>query len=322
MSFHIYTSQNQGGNIRLGQYIIKSLLKALVVIVGVSLLVFVLTRAIGNPVNVMLPLTASVEERVRLAHQLGIDKPILAQLWDFINGILHGTFGLSWWQQEPALGVALERLPFTLELSFIGTGIAVIFAIPLGILSALRPRSVLDKVTSTLSMLGICVPNFWLGLVLILIFANTLHWFPTSGVGGWRYWVLPSVTLAVLPLGRITQIVRTAMMEQLRELYVVTARSKGLHEFWVVTRHALKNAGISIVTMSGWELGRMIAGYAIAIEAVFGLPGIGSLIVDAIGQQDFPLIQALTFVIAIAINLLNILIDMSYPLFNPRVKFK
>lgn len=306
----------------MATYITKTLLKALVVVLGVSLLVFVLTRSIGNPVNIMLPLGASMAERANLTHQLGLDKPVLAQLWDFILGVAHGNFGLSWWQNESAMTVALRPLPFTLELSFIALIISLVFAIPLGILSALRPRSLLDKVASTSSMFGICVPNFWLGLMLILIFSNLLHWFPTSGTGDWHYWVLPSVTLAVLPLGRITQIVRTAMLEQLRELYVVTARSKGLHEFWVVTRHALKNAGIQIVTMSGWELGRMIAGYAIAIEAVFGLPGIGSLIVDSIGQQDFPLIQAITFVIAICIVVLNILIDLSYPLFNPRVKFK
>jgi len=306
----------------MATYILKTLLKALVVVLGVSLLVFVLTRAIGNPVNIMLPLSATMAERARLAHQLGIDKPILSQLWDYLSGLVRGNFGLSWWQNESAITVALRPLPFTLELSGIALVISLVFAIPLGILSALRPRSLLDKVISTVSMFGICVPNFWLGLMLILVFSNLLHWFPTSGTGDWRYWVLPSVTLAALPLGRITQIVRTAMLEQLRELYVVTARSKGLHEFWVVTRHALKNAGIQIVTMSGWELGRMIAGYAIAIEAVFGLPGIGSLIVDAIGQQDFPLIQAITFVIAICIVVLNILIDLSYPLFNPRVKFK
>ncbi len=306
----------------MAQYILRKLLGAVVVIAGVSLLVFILTRVIGNPVDVMLPLNATAADRVRLAHQLGIDKPILTQLGEFITGVFHGNFGESWYEQQPALSVALERLPFTLELSGIAMALALIFAIPLGVLSALRPRSLLDKVTSTLSMFGICVPNFWLGLVLILIFANTLHWLPTSGVGDWRYLVLPAITMAVLPLGRITQIVRTAMLEQLREPYVVTARSKGLLEFWVVVRHALKNAGISIVTMSGWELGRIIAGYAIAIEAVFGLPGIGSLVVDSIGQQDFPLIQALTFVIATCITLINLLIDMTYPFFNPRLKFK
>ncbi len=306
----------------MARYILKTLLNALVVVIGVSLLVFVLTRAIGNPVNVMLPLSATMDDRLRLAHQLGLDKSLISQLWDYVLGVMRGDFGQSWWQQQPALTVALERLPFTLKLSGIAFVISLIVALPLGILSALKPRSLLDKLTSTFAMIGICVPNFWLGLMLILIFSNTLHWLPTSGTGDWRYMVLPAFTLAVLPIGRITQIVRTAMLEQLRELYVVTARSKGLHEFYVVTRHALKNAGISIVTMSGWELGRMIAGYAVAIEAVFGLPGIGSLIVDAIGQQDFPLIQALTFVIAISINLLNVLIDLSYPLFNPRVKFK
>jgi peptide/nickel transport system permease protein len=303
------------------RYIVIRLLNALVVIIGVSLLVFVLTRAVGNPVDVMLPIEATDDERARLTHQLGLDEPLYKQLAEYSAGVIKGDFGKSWWQGTPALELALERVPYTLKLSGIAFIISIIFAIPLGVLSALRPRSWLDKITSTTAMLGICVPNFWLGLVLILIFANTLGWFPTSGTGNWRYMVLPSVALAVLPLGRITQIVRSSMMEQLRELYVVTARSKGLAEWLVVTRHALKNAGITIVTMSGWELGRMLAGYTVVIEVVFGLPGLGHLIIDAINFQDFPLLQALTFVIAVTINILNLLIDLSYPLFNPRVKF-
>lgn len=303
------------------RYILIRLLNAVVVVVGVSLLVFVLTRAVGNPVDVMLPIEATQEERVRLTEQLGLDKPLVTQLAEYSSGVFRGDFGTSWWQGTPALELALERVPFSLYLSGFAFLIAIIFAIPLGVLSALRPRSWLDKLTSTTAMLGICIPNFWLGLVLILVFANTLGWFPTSGTGGWEYWVLPSVALGVLPLGRITQIVRSAMMEQLRELYVTTARSKGLAEWVVVTRHALKNAGIPIITMSGWELGRMLAGYTVVIEVVFGLPGIGHLIIDAIDYQDFPLLQALTFVIAILINVLNLIIDLSYPLFNPRVKF-
>lgn len=303
------------------RYIVIRLLNALVVVIGVSLLVFVLTRAVGNPVDVMLPIEATDVERARLTHQLGLDEPLYTQLAEYSAGVLKGDFGKSWWQGTPALELAMERVPYTLKLSGIAFIIAIIFAIPLGMLSALRPRSWLDKITSTTAMLGICVPNFWLGLVLILIFANTLGWLPTSGTGDWRYMVLPSVSLAVLPLGRITQIVRSAMMEQLRELYVVTARSKGLAEWLVVTRHALKNAGITIVTMSGWELGRMLAGYTVVIEVVFGLPGLGHLIIDAINYQDFPLLQALTFVIAVTINMLNLVIDLSYPLFNPRVKF-
>lgn len=303
------------------RYIVIRLLNALVVVIGVSLLVFVLTRAVGNPVDVMLPIEATDVERARLTHQLGLDKPLYSQLAEYSAGVLKGDFGKSWWQGTPAMELAMERVPYTLKLSGIAFIIAIIFAIPLGVLSALRPRSWLDKITSTTAMLGICVPNFWLGLILILIFANTLGWLPTSGTGNWRYMVLPSVALAVLPLGRITQIVRSAMMEQLRELYVVTARSKGLAEWLVVTRHALKNAGITIVTMSGWELGRMLAGYTVVIEVVFGLPGLGHLIIDAINYQDFPLLQALTFVIAVTINLLNLIIDLSYPLFNPRVKF-
>lgn len=304
------------------RYILLRLLNAVVVVIGVSLLVFVLTRAVGNPVNTMLPMQATAEERARMTHALGLDKPLWDQLVEYSAGAVRGDFGKSWWQGLPALQVAMERFPFTFQLSGLAFVLSLVFAIPLGILSALRPRSALDKFTSTISMLGVCVPNFWLGLMLILVFANTLHWLPTSGTGDWKYMVLPVVTLAVLPLGRITLIVRSSMMEQLRSLYVITARSKGLAEWVVVTKHALKNAGITVVTMAGWELGRMLAGYTVVIETVFGLPGIGSLIIDAINLQDFPLLQALTFLIAIVISLLNLCIDLTYPLFNPRLQLE
>ena len=303
------------------RYIVIRLLNALVVIIGVSLLVFVLTRAVGNPVDVMLPIEATDDERARLTHQLGLDEPLYKQLAEYSAGVIKGDFGKSWWQGTPALELALERVPYTLKLSGIAFIISIIFAIPLGVLSALRPRSWLDKITSTTAMLGICVPNFWLGLVFILIFANTLGWFPTSGSGNCRYMVLPSVALAVLPLGRITQIVRSSMMEQLRELYVVTARSKGLAEWLVVTRHALKNAGITIVTMSGWELGRMLAGYTVVIEVVFGLPGLGRLTVEAVLSRDFPTIQTVILLFSVVYVVINLLIDISYTLFDPRIRY-
>jgi len=306
----------------MARYIIKRLINAFVVVIAVSVLVFVLTRAVGNPINVMLPLDAPQAERIALAHQLGIDRPLWVQFLSYSDGVLHGSFGNSWWQGIPAMTVVGQRLPITLKLTFYAFLIAIIFGIPLGMLAALRPRSWLDKLASTSSMLGISIPNFWLGLMLILVFAQKLHWFYTSGLGDWRHWVLPAVALGVLPLGRITQVVRTEMLEQLREMYVVTARSKGLAEWLVVSRHALKNAGIAVVTMSAWEIGRMIAGYTVVIEVVFGVSGLGDLIVDTIAHMDYPLLQAITFVVASFISLLNLVTDLTYPLFNPRVKFE
>jgi len=316
----LYLLAPRGGEF-VYKYIFIRLINAIIVVCGVSLLVFVLTRTIGNPVDVMLPIEASIAERVKLTHQLGLDKPFLIQLWAYFSGVAQGDFGLSWWQRQPALTVALERLPATFLLLVTSFLLAFTLAVPLGVLAAIKPKSLLDKICSTGSLLGVCLPNFWLGLMLIIVFAVKLGWFYTSGYGTWRHLVLPAVTLSVLPLGRITQMVRSAMLDQLQQQYIVTARSKGLAEWVVVVRHALKNAGVTIVTISGWELGRMMAGYTVVIEVVFGWPGLGQLVVESINQQDFPLLQALTFVIASIISLLNLVIDLTYPFFDPRIKY-
>jgi len=303
------------------KYVLGRLSYAVLVVFGVSLLVFVLTRMVGNPIDVMLPLEASQEEKIRLAHQLGLDKPVLVQFYDYISGAVRGDFGQSWWQQQPSLPLAVERLPATLELvgtAFLG---ALLLGIPLGILAAARPGTIVDGVASTVALLGVSLPAFWLGLMLILTFAVRLGWFYTSGIGTIRHLVLPATTLGALALGRITQIVRTAMLDQMHQQYVTTARSKGLTERVVVMRHALKNASIPIATFSGWEVGRMLAGYTVVVEVVFGWPGQGHLIVDTIAAQDFPLLQALVIVVAITVSTINLLVDLSYPLLDPRIKF-
>ena len=303
------------------RYVLSRLVYAVLVVFGVSLLVFVLTRFIGNPVDVMLPIEASQSEKAQLTHQLGLDKPVWQQAAGFFGGALRGDFGISWWQRQPALPLAIERLPATLKLVFASFIAAILVGVPLDVLAATTPGSLLDGFCSTLALLGVSLPAFWLGLMLILNFAVRLGWFATSGYGGFRYLTLPAVTLGALTLGRITQIVRTAMLDQLHQQYVVTARAKGLVERIVVLRHALKNASIPIVTMSGWELGRMLAGYTVVVEVVFGWPGQGHLIVDTIGAQDFPLLQALVFVVAVTVSAVNLVIDLAYPFFDPRIKF-
>ena len=291
------------------------------VILGVSLLVFVITHVIGNPVNVMLPLQASEEERAQLKHQLGLDKPLSTQLKEFLAGMVRLDFGKSWWQQEPALQLALRRVPATFQLVIMAFTVAALISIPLGIIAAYRPGSIIDRFLTTTSLVGVCLPSFWVGLLLVITFAVKLGWFATSGYGTYRHIVLPVVTLAILPAGHMAQIMRFSMLDQLNQQYVTTARAKGLDEATVVFKHALKNAATAVLTMGGMDLGRMLAGETAAVEMVYAWPGFGSLILETIARQDFPLLQASVFVVAVIICLINLAVDLSYGLFDPRIRY-
>lgn len=303
------------------RYVIIRIFFTIAVILGVSMLVFVLTHVIGNPVDIMLPLQATMEERAAMRKSLGLDRPMGAQLVDFLLHLAKGDFGDSWWQQRPALPLVLERIPSTLLLVGLAFALAVVIAIPLGVLAATRPGSALDRALTAGALVGVCLPGFWIGLLLVMFFAVRLGWFYTSGYGTWRHVVLPVVTLAVLPTGHLSQITRFAMLDQLNQQYVSVARSKGVAEIKVVLVHSLKNAMTAIVTMAGMDFGRMMAAETAAVEVVFGWPGFGSLIIDTISRQDFPLLQASVFVVAIIICLVNLLVDLSYGLFDPRIRY-
>ena len=302
-------------------YLLRRLLYAVVSVVAVSVAVFVITHAIGDPVKMLLPLEASQEERDRLREALGFNDPLYVQLARFSLDAARGDFGNSLWQRVPALPLVIERLPATIELAFVAMLIAVILAVPLGVLAALRPRSLLDHVCSIGSLVGMCVASNWLGLMLILIFAVQLGWFFTSGYGTWRHLVLPAITLAAAPLGRITQIVRSSTLDELNKNYVTAARARGLTEQAVIVGHALKNAAIPIVTLSGWELSRLLAGFTVIVEVVFAWPGVGQLAMEAIRRQDLPLLQADVFVVGVLVVGLNLIIDMTYGWFDPRIRY-
>jgi peptide/nickel transport system permease protein len=301
-------------------YLIRRLLQSVLVIVGVSMIVFVVTRAIGDPARMMLPLEASEEQVEAFRDKMGFNDPLWVQFWNWGKNAIRGDFGDSLWQRTDALQLVLERMPATLLLCSTAIVIAVAASLPLGILAALRPRSWLDKVTTSFSLIGVCIPDFWLGLMMILLFAVALHLFFTSGYGTWKHLVLPAVALAARPWGRITQIVRTSMMDEMHRTYMVTARAKGLTERNVIMSHALKNASIPIVTLAAWELTRMLAGYTIVVETVFAWPGFGQLAMQAIERRDLTLIQADVFVVAVMIVVLNIAIDLIYAALDPRVR--
>ncbi len=301
-------------------YLIRRLLQSILVLVGVSVVVFVVTRAIGDPARMMLPLEATEEQVEAFRDAMGFNDPLWVQFWNWAKDAARGDFGDSLWQRTPAMTLVLERMPATLLLCFTAITLAVLASLPLGILAALRPRSWLDKVTTSFSLIGVCIPDFWLGLMLILVFAVVIHLFFTSGYGSWRHLVLPAITLAARPWGRITQIVRTSMMDEMHRVYMMTARAKGLTEEKIIMGHALKNASIPIVTLAAWELTRMLAGYTIVVETVFAWPGFGNLAMQAIERRDLTLIQADVFVVALIVVVMNISIDFIYAALDPRVR--
>ncbi|MCP4400303.1 MAG: ABC transporter permease [bacterium] len=306
----------------MGRYILKRLRHGAIVILGVTVIVFVVTRMIGDPVKLMLPLEATLEQRAVFEKQLGLDRPIPVQFLEFIGDIAHFQFGDSLWQHRPAMEIVFERMPYTLVLAFAAIGLAVVLAIPLGIIAALRPGGVSDRGTVFLSLLGLSLPQFWLGLLLIVVFAVHLHWLPTSGAATKVHILLPALTLSLPALARMVMVVRSSMIDELNQQYVKTGFAKGLPFYRVVGIHALRNAGLPIVTLAGWELIRAVAGYSVVVETVFAWPGLGMTAMQAIDREDLILLQAIVFTVAITVVLINILMDVMYTIIDPRLKLK
>lgn len=302
-------------------YLIRRLIYAVAVVFGVSLVVFLITTLLGDPVRLMLPLHASEEQYLHARELLGFNDPIYVQFGRFLAKAVRGDFGESLWQKVPAMPLVIERLPATFLLAGSAITLAILGAIPLGILGALRPRSWLDHASTLGSLFGMCVADFWLGLMLILLFPVSLGLFVTSGYGTWQHLILPAVTLAARPLGRITQIVRSSTLDELNKNYVLAARSRGLTEQATIFAHVLKNASIPIVTLGGWELTRLLAGFTVVVEVVFGWPGVGQLAIEAIKRQDLPLLQADVFVVALLVVGLNLIIDLVYGAIDPRIRY-
>lgn len=306
----------------MGRYIIKRLWHGVIVILGVTVIVFVVTRMIGDPVKLMLPLEATVEQRAAFEKQLGLDRPIPVQFLEFLGDMAHFNFGDSLWQHRPAMEIVFERMPYTMVLSFAAIGLAFIVAVPLGIVAALRPGGASDRSTVFFSLIGLSIPQFWLGLLLIVVFAVHLHWLPTSGAATKSHILLPAVTLALPALARIVMIVRSSMIDELNRQYVKTALAKGIPLYRVVGLHALRNAGLPVVTLVGWELIRAVAGYSVVVETVFAWPGLGLTAMQAIDREDLILLQAIVFTVAITVVLINILMDVAYTLIDPRLKLE
>ncbi len=302
-------------------FVLRRLIQAIAVIVGVALVTFLLLHLTGDPVGMMLPADATEEERARIIHLFGFDRPLPVQFIRFAAGAVRGDFGTSIRQDEPALALVVERLPATLELTLAAMAIAVLVALPAGIVSAARRGSFLDQGAMLVALIGQSVPNFWLGIMLILIFAVSLEWLPPFGRGGFANLVLPALTLSMYSMARTARLIRSGMLEVLSQDYVRTAHAKGLSEGTVLLRHALKNALIPAVTVLGLDLGHLLGG-AVITETIFAWPGVGRLIVSAIYARDYPIVQAGVFIVAVGYTAINLLVDALYAWLNPRVRFE
>ena len=305
----------------MGRYLARRLLHSVFVTAGILMVVFVVAHGLGDPAKLMLPIEATDEQILAVRRSLGLEDPFLVQFGRFVAGAIQGDFGMSISQKAPAVSVVLGRVPATLYLTAVTMLLAIPLAVLLGAFAATRPRSVADRLVSVVSLAGVSIAGFWLGLMLILVVAVGLGWLPSSGYGGVQYVILPALTLAVHPIGRIAQVARSSMLDELSKGYVTTARSKGLPGGTVVARHALKNAALPIITLTGHEMASLLNG-AVVVETIFAWPGVGTLLIQAIERRDLPLIEASVFVIAVMIMLLNLLVDLTYAYVNPRIRYQ
>jgi len=300
-------------------FLAARLSSALVVVLGVACLVFLLIHLVpGDPVEVMLGESARASDREALRHALGLDQPLLTQLSHYLRALVQLDLGESLYSKRDIVDILAERLPATAMLAVVALLVAVAIALPMGMLAALRQNTWWDFGAMGIAMLGVSIPNFVMGPLLILLFSFTLGWFPVSGMDGPASIVLPAITLGTALAAILSRMVRAALLEVLNEDFVRTARAKGLSEFHVLTRHALRNATLPILTLLGLQLGTLLGG-AVITEMVFAWPGIGQLTVEAIQRRDYPLLQACVLVISVAYVSVNTVTDVLYAWLDPRI---
>src|SRR5215470_2022143 len=283
--------------------------------------VFAMVRLSGDPVLLFMPMDIQAKDVEEYRRRLGFNDPLVIQYARFMKNAVRGDFGESLRYRRDALGLVLERLPATLLLAGIAMLLTLTVAVPLGIVTAVRRDGALDHAGTVVTVLGQAVPGFWLGLVLIYVFAVHLRWLPTGGIGGLAHLVLPSIVLAAFYAARVARLTRSAVLETLGEDYVLTARAKGLAERRVIGKHALRNSAIPIVTLAGLEAGQLLGG-AVVTETIFAWPGLGRLTVQALLNRDFPVVMAAVSFTSIAYTLMNLVVDLLYGWLDPRVRSK
>jgi peptide/nickel transport system permease protein len=303
----------------VAHYLGRRTLHSAISLIGLIILVFVLVRLTGDPTNLYLPIDASLEARAAFSEKHGFGDPIIQQFGRFLIDLSRFDLGDSLRMARPALDVVLEAFPTTLMLAGLTMASALTLAIVVGALAAYRPGGPFDRIGSVLSLAGASAPDFWVAITGILVFAVALGWLPTSGTGTPWHWVRPLAVLLIRPFGLLVQVVRGAMITALSSAYVKTARAKGVRERSVIFVHALRNATLPVITVAGDQAVGIING-AVIVETVFGFPGVGKLMIDAITQRDFAVVQAAILVTALAIFLMNIAIDLAYAVLDPRIR--
>jgi peptide/nickel transport system permease protein len=300
--------------------LVRRVARLLVVLVGVSLVTFAILQASGDPVALMMP-EAPESDRAVLREAMGFNDPLPVQFARFAGNIVRGDFGQSFFHREPALPLVLARLPTTVLLTLLAMTVSLAIALPIGIVSALRRNSAFDHTATLVVFLGTSRPVFWTGIMLILLFAVQLRVLPVSGWESWTALILPAATLATFSTPLLLRIVRSSMLEVINLDYVRTARAKGVSEWFVICRHALTNAALPLVTVAGLQFSLNLGG-AVITETVFAVPGLGRLIIGAIRQLDFPIVQAGVFLIALMVVLVNFAVDLLYIYLNPQIRVR
>ena len=308
-------------NITMPSFLLSRLLSMFTVLLGVITLIFFLIHLVpGDPVQAMLGETATPTDLEALRQALGLNEPLFTQWWLYMSNLFQGDLGNSLYSKEPIVDILIERFPATLELAGAGLLVAILLALPLGSIAALRKDTVYDNGAMVFSLLGVSIPNFWLGPMLILLFSLTLGWLPVSGREGGLSLVLPAITLGTALAAILGRMIRSTLLEVLNEDYIRTARAKGLRESAIVVHHALRNASLPTITILGLQLGTLLGG-AVITEIIFAWPGIGQLTIESIQRRDYPLVQACILLISVSYVMVNTFTDILYGWLDPRVRY-
>ncbi len=305
------------------RYVVKRILMLIPLVLCITFVVYgLMSLAPGDPATIMLPSNAPQEQKDALNHELGYDRPFLVKYADFVSKMIFKLdFGISYRTSQPIINEIRGRLPVSIRLAFFGLSLAAAIGIPLGVLSAVKQYSLLDTIPSVMALTLSAVPSFWLGMMLIYIFAYRLGWFPSFGMGSFKHWILPTLTIAVVYAAEILRYTRSSMLETIRADYVRTARAKGVAERKVIWHHAMKNGLLPVVTLLGSSFGAQIGG-AIVTENLYNLPGLGTLTLVSINMRDTPTVVATSVIFATLYNIILILVDLMYAFIDPRIKAK
>jgi peptide/nickel transport system permease protein len=300
-------------------YLGRQLVQFVVVVIGISMLSFSILHVIGDPVVLFVQEGAPKEEHERFRKLLGLDQPLYVQYWRFASRAVLGDFGKSWYGEAPAFGLVIERMPPTIYLTLSGLVVALLISLPLGTVAALRRHSIVDNLCTMLAVGGQAMPIFWLGIMLIIVFAVNLRLLPASGYGTWQHFLMPAFTLGAFLAPITMRLVRSGLVEVMNMEYIKTARAKGLDEPMVVVKHAFRNACLPVITVIGLQFGQLLGG-AVITETVFAWPGVATLTVKSIRNQDFPVVQCAVVLLALIIVTVNFLVDMIVAMVDPRIR--